>query len=183
MAKDTREFYVRGNGSIYAGVVGTAAPTDATTALNAAFKELGYTETGFTLAFSKDIEDISSAESFFTTRRLVTGIDLSVSFNLQQWNEDTITFALGGGTFAGVAPARTFTPPAAETLGEKALVAEVVDGVRKQRWYFPKGIVTDLGEISFPRNAIGQFQITWGVVAEAGVDPYTTFYNDAEMAV
>jgi hypothetical protein len=61
MSLETSEVRAGITGELYAAPVGTALPTDTSTALNAAFKGLGYfSEDGVTETFEKDTEDITA---------------------------------------------------------------------------------------------------------------------------
>lgn len=182
MAIDTSEIRVGVSGSVYVAPTGTTAPTDATTALDAAFVDLGaINEDGLGLAPSRSIEKVRAWQSSKAVRTIITEDELSLSFALQQWNEDSIALAFGGGTFsvANVTEAK-FVPPAAGTVDERSFVFEWVDGSLTSRLYVPKGMVTDVGEITVGKSGAIELALTVEVL---GSTPNDFIYFTDDPAV
>lgn len=178
MANDSGDIVVAGNGQVHVAVVGSTAPTDADSALSAAWTHLGLiSEDGATFTDSKDIENIGAWQSFYPVRRIVTGRDAMVSFVLRQWNEQTVPFALGGGTITGTTDF-TYTPPEPEDIDERAMCVTWQDGDRDFRLYIPKGMVTENVETNLTRTSAADLPITFGATPESGNDPYLLFTND-----
>lgn len=183
MAGTSSEVIVGGTGAVYVGPTGTAAPTDATTALNASFKDLGYlTEDGITITDDKATNDIMAWQSFYPVRSVVTGRTFTVSFTLMQWNENTLPFALGGGTLVAGPPA-TYVPPTTGTVDERALVLEWDDDVKDHRVHIPRGVVSEAVAIQISKNEPALLPVTFKVTP-ASTDAYTYkfFTDDAAYA-
>jgi hypothetical protein len=144
---DSDEIRVASGGQIYIAPVGTTLPTTPTGSLAAAFVGLGYcSEDGVKLSVTPEIGEIKSWQSRQATRRDLTAQEVMAGFELQQWNEDTVPFAFGGGAvtqLGGAAGYRYDLPLEGDALAEKAMVIEWVDGSITQRWVIPRGNVVD----------------------------------------
>ena len=180
MPVDADETFIGATGRIYVGAVGSTPPTNATSSPDAAFFDLGYvSEDGPALTPAKTSEALMGWQSFFQLRRFVTGIDFSVTFALLQHNQETIKLAMGGGTWTGTTQ---FTPADPSTLDERALILDVQDGSRTHRWYFPKGIITDTGEIRYNRAGGAMFTLTYAPELSEGDNLFEIFFNDSEIS-
>lgn len=162
---DASELIVAGDGQAYIAPVGTALPnTGPTQALNSAFEGLGYhTEDGASFKASPDIQEFMAWQSRQAIRRELKAQELSVQFVLQQWDEDSVPFAFGGGvvTDLGGGNFRYDFPDDTAQLQEKALILDVADGSVKYRFVFPRGNVTEDVESEFKRDAAAGLPITW----------------------
>ena len=136
-AKDTAETRVAGTGSVYIAAyadVSAALPTAHNSTLNAAFVELGYTtEDGVTFKDEPTIERKGAWQSFYPVRILETARMAMASFVLEQWNTDTLRVATGGGVVTTAGTGSKFTPHAAGTVSEWALVVDITDGTITDR--------------------------------------------------
>lgn len=180
---DESEVVVGANGTVYVAPVGTTAPTDSDTALNGAFVDLGYTsEEGINFTDSKEVESIAVWQSFYAARRIVASRDMMVSFALRQWNEDTLTLALGGSVADNGGGEYEFTPPSPEEIDERAMVIEWTDGTKDYRLYVPRGMVTEAVETQIVRTQAADLPISFSATPAAGSDPYTIFTNDPAFA-
>ena len=179
MATDTTKVLVGANGKVYVAPTGTAAPTNYTTALNAAFLELGFvSEDGATFTEGKEITDILAWQSFYPIRRLVTARTVEISFALREFGKKTVEFALGGTVSVNAAEWK-YVPPAPEATGEKSFVLEWLDGSKGYRLYIPKGLVTEAVETNLTRTGPADLPITFSAIDPgAGVNIYTLFTTD-----
>lgn len=178
MALNTAEVLIGANGNIYAAPVGTTAPADFSIAYSASWLELGYAdEDGLNFSQGRDFEDINAWQEFDPVRMIVTGRNVSMSFNLLQWNKNTLPLAMGGGTIVTSGTGGTlkyqFTPAAAGTIDERAFSVSWVDGTRNFRLFIPRGIVTD--EVSFALNKASAAALTLSVRA-LGVSGSSGYY-------
>lgn len=180
MAKDTGEIVVGANGTIYsAPAAGATLPVDILAAIDAAFVDLGYaSEDGVTLRDGKTVNDINGWQSFYALRKVVTARQFELEFELSQFDKDQVSLAFGGGTVAAEANGTSFTPPSPETIDERAMVVDWVDGTKNFRLVVPKMIVTNNVETQLQRSANAALSITMGVIGEDGVDPWV-LYTDA----
>jgi hypothetical protein len=181
MAKDTDQIVVGANGTIRVAPVDTAMPATSAATFGAGWVDLGYaSEDGVTLTDSKDLESIPVWQLFYPARRIVTGKDLTVAFVLRQWSSATVSLAFGGGEVTWVAAGQyQYEPPAPETIDERALAVDWIDGDKNYRLLIPKGMVTENVETNITRTAAADLPITFGIIGtdDAGA-PWTLLTDD-----
>lgn len=187
MALNTAEVLVGANGNIYSAPVGTTAPADFSIAYSGTWNELGYAdEDGVSFSNSRDFEDINVWQDFDPARKIVTGRNVSVSFNLMQWNEVTLPLAMGGGTMATSGTGATlkyqFSPAAAGTIDERAFSVYWKDGVREYRLFIPRAIVSDEVSFSITKGAAAMLPITVQVLGTSSGSAWYWYTNDANFA-
>ena len=178
MAIDTSEIRVGISGSVYVAPTGSTAPDDATTALDAAFVDLGaLTEDGISLSPSRSVENIRAWQAAKAVRTVVTEDELQIGFSLMQWSDDTIALAFGGGTFSVANVTETkYVPPAAGTVDERSFVFEWVDGSVNNRLYVPRGMVTEVSEIQVTKTSAVELALTVEVLGSSPDD--FEYYTD-----
>ena len=96
-----------GPGLLYYAPLGTALPTDHTTALNAAFLEIGYTDEGSELSFEVSSEPVEVAESLDPVLYRTTGRNGGVTFAMAENTARNLTLAFNGGTVTAYGAAGT----------------------------------------------------------------------------
>ncbi len=178
MTQDANELFVAGNGHIYLAPYGSTMPDQITDSLDSDFQEFGYTtEDGFRLSAERASTDIMGWQSINTLRTVQTSFTVTISLDFLQSNEDVFQLYFGGGSFAGT----VYTPPTAGEIDERSLVADVFDGARSFRFWFPKVTVAASREVGFTKSAAA----TWGVDLKAqigGTSPLFGFdYADTEF--
>lgn len=180
MANDANQIVVAANGTVYVAPVGTTQPTTPTATPAAAWKDLGFiTEDGATFTDSKEIEDIQAWQSFYPVRKIINSKEVTLSFALQQWDEKTIPLAFGGGTITNPSVGVwRYVPPSPETLDERALMIDWLDGVKAYRLIIPKGLVTEAVETQLVRTSEAELPITFSAVPTAGTDAFILLTND-----
>jgi hypothetical protein len=156
-----------GSSLAYFAAQGTTAPTDATTALNVAFRDAGWcTSDGLTRAVAEDSNDISAFGSGAPVRTLVT--NSRVTFALGFLESNPISLAVYHRL-----PLTAITPEAAtgafdvtegaHRVARYAAVFEVVDGTNHVRAYCPSVEVTDRADLSVQAGN----EISYGVTLTA----------------
>lgn len=158
------ELVVAGNGQIYVAPTGTTLPTTPTGALDAAFAGLGYaSEDGVTLTVDPEVTEFNAWQSRQAVRRELTAQAIQVSFELLQWDEDTLPLAFGGGavTAVGGGGYRYDFPDEDASLDERAMVVDAIDGGEAHRFVFPRGNVTDSVAATFKRSELAMLPITF----------------------
>ena len=182
---DASEIIVAGSGEVYVAAVGTALPTTATETLNAAFVGLGYhTEDGVSISVSPTVEEFMAWQSRQAIRREMTAQEIQVSFSLQQWNEETLPLAFGGGAISSVSGGYRYDfPTDTASLVEKAMIVDCVDGSENHRFVFTRGTVVEAVETQFSRGATALLPITFKVLGpEAGGAPGYYLTDSAAFA-
>jgi hypothetical protein len=195
MPKNVDEIVVGANGSIYTAPKGSELPASISEPLGEAFTDAGYvTEDGVTFTDSKDVEEIKAWQSFYALRRIVTGKEAKAVFALMQWSGANVILAFGGGDVEEIAapvddspgPAAPgeyrYHPPAPEHLAELMLVIEWSDGDKDYRLSFPNGSVSEAIETNLTRSGPGLLPITFSLLGQDGVDPWTLDTNDPAFA-
>lgn len=188
----TAEIVVAGTGKVLVAPVGTVAPVDHSEAWAAAWIDLGFTtEDGVTFNPEMDLSEIMVWQSFYAARRIVTSRTVTAAFQLRQWNKNNVPLAFGGGTVVNVAASAgppavlqhyKYTPPAPETIDERALGLEWKDGTKVYRLIIPKGMVSESPETNLVRTDSAVLPITFGVNASDTGDPWYIRTNDPAFA-
>lgn len=179
MAADAGEVVVGSGGKVYIAPVGTTEPAGLE-ALSNTWKDLGYiSEDGITASFGITVEDINAFQSLLPIRRVVTGRTADLSFVCRQWNADTFSLALGGGTFYPSGANFVFEPPANDAgLAEHAVIVDWSDGSKDYRLIVRKAAVTDAVETQIVRNAAADLPITLSIMGDENSAPWYLMTND-----
>lgn len=156
MALTSAAVRVAVTGGVYIAPTATAAPTNATTALNAAFVELGYVgEDGVTESRERSIETIKAWQNAATLREVVTDATIRYSFTLLETSIATLTAVYGAAPATG-----TLDISPAVTGGRKSFVIQVVDGANLLRIYIPQGEVTEVGDVVYASGEPVGYEVT-----------------------
>lgn len=91
--------------------LGSAEPTDATSAWDAAWATLGYTDEGSVFNYEISTDNVEVAEELDVLARVTTGRDASVEFALAEITYKNLSIAFNGGIVVGDGLAWTFEPP------------------------------------------------------------------------
>ena len=183
MAQDAAEVRIAGNGGLYLAPLGSTLPTDAETALDAAFVDLGYfSEDGVTVSPERTIEKFRAWQSRKPVRQSVTADDITISGSLLQWNNDSIPVFFGGGTVVettGPPAYWTYTPPSSGAIDERAMVLEWIDGSYTYRLVAARTVNGELGEITLTGTALGELPINVEILEPSGGgDSFELITND-----
>ncbi len=160
---DAGELFVGQTGQVYVAPVGTALPTAPDGTLNSAFVGLGYhTEDGVSLSVDPDIQEFMAWQSRTPVRRELNTQGITASWTLQQWNENNVPLAFGGGTVTALGGGgyRYDFPEDEDALDERSVVIDAVDGDDKMRFVIPRCNVTEAVETNFQRSETAQLPIT-----------------------
>lgn len=153
-----------GTGLGWFGPPGSTLPTDATTALNAAFLNAGgISEDGLTVSFEEDNTDIRFYGSRTIQRRVTTNESQTFGLTFMEHNEvslavyhkkalNTISPAVSTGAFS-------ITTGQAATQ-RYSMVAQIVDDVRITRIVCPAVEVSARGDLQYSAGNPVQFEVT-----------------------
>lgn len=185
-APSSDQVLVGASGTVYVAAYNLiTAPTAYDSALDADLVQLGYlTEDGVSIKDSKDVTEIKAWQTPYPVRRLITGRTFEVSFSLEQWNWQSLPFALGGGILTEPTAGKyKYTPPDADDLDERGMVIDWADGTKLYRLFIPRGIVTEQVETNIKRTDAAVFPITFAAIFDGTNPTYTLFTNDPAFEV
>lgn len=165
---------VAGTGAIWKAPVGSTLPTDSTTALDAAFKNLGYQATGFTVTPSYKTTNVTGWQTLQPLLVVTTENSKAISFEAMEQNAETLSLAWGGAAIVpGTAGAYTIAVPEGQ-LDEFALVIGWVDGAISQRIVCPRVALSSLPTIKYVRTDAVSFPLEVQVLKPADGSPAMT---------
>jgi len=135
-------------GGVYAGPVGTALPTNATTALNVAFVNLGYvSDAGLSQTIDSDTTNIV-AWGGDTVKTVRTTHDVSYTLTFIETSEDVLSEVFGGDNVSTSTGVTTVAINSSE-LPRREYVFEMQDSGKSVRVVVPNGQITNLDDISW----------------------------------
>lgn len=180
-SQDASELVVAGSGDVYVAPFGTTLPTTVDGALDGNFFKLGFTtEDGLQLTQTPTVEEFMAWQSRHAVRRELTALEVTMTFGLEQWNEQTLQTALGGGTVTEYSSGKYKYVPVGddEQLDNVSVIAEWSDGAKDYRLVIPKCQATESVEIQLTRTALAVLPVTVKVSGQAGVAAYAIYTND-----
>lgn len=173
MALDGTEVRFAQNGSINVAPVGTAAPTTATSALNAAFDHLGYaSEDGVTVTPTVDLNPVPAWQSAAPVAYGLNESSFEFSFTLLQTNRDvTSQYFFGESWVMGPSGLATLDLSSNPTISQLT-VALVIDYEDDQgedvRIYIPRAICTERQELQLTRSDPVSYGLTYVALDTSG---------------
>lgn len=149
-------FVQYGPGWLYQAPEGTTEPTDLTTALNAAWKKVGYTDNGHTFTRTPSYEGIQVAESLLDIAKVATGMDETLEFAYAEMLAANLQIAMNGATVTpsgtGATSIDKVEPLAfGATETRTAFLWEAADA--SARWIYRRCLQTGAMAISRQRGA------------------------------
>lgn len=170
MALDSSQVRVAPFGHVYVAPVGTVAPVDVTAAFAAGWKELGYLdEDGVGITPSTDVTDIMAWQSLLAVKTSLTGLDLTLEFNLIQVNQNTTALYFFGQAWVVAAGLATMTMSSNPALDERALAVEWTDDANfTNRLIVPRGLVTDRQQLTLKRSEAVAMGVTFKALDDNG---------------
>ena len=105
--------------------------------------------------------------------------EASTTFSLQQWNEDTVPLAFGGGEVVNpTLGVWRYVPPEPDDIDERALMIDWQDGTKNYRLLFPRGLVTGAVEINLRRTDEAELPVTFVSTPNTGDAPFVLLTDD-----
>jgi hypothetical protein len=152
MANDASKVRVAAAGTVNHAPIGTALPTDTTTALNVAFVHVGYiSDEGITGDPEEATSDIR-AWGGDLVRRVISEYGEAYAFTMIETNANSIAAYFGSGT------ASAWEGKQIEI--RKAWVFHITDGVALRRIVLPDAAVTDRGTITYATTEAIAYPVT-----------------------
>lgn len=160
MATDAGNVQVAVTGAVYFAPIGDATatpPTDASTALAAGWKDVGYiSEDGVTEANDTESEEIKAWQNSDIVRKTITKNETSYNFTIIETNANALSLFYGKNVASGDT---THTIGGAVT-GKVKMVVDVIDGSQHIRRYIPEAEVTERGEVTFAATDAVGYDVT-----------------------
>lgn len=156
-------------GAIYVAPLGSTLPTDSTTALDAAFKCLGYvSEDGVTNSNSPESDNV---KAWGGDTVLVLQTDRPDSFALtllEGLNKDVLETIYGSNNVTVDAQGNiTVKATADEMIGHAWVFEMIMKGNRAKRTVIPNGTVSELGDIVYKDDEAVGYNVTIQDVPDA----------------
>lgn len=156
-------------GAIYVAPLGSTLPTDSSTALDAAFKCLGYvSEDGVTNSNSPESDNV---KAWGGDTVLVLQTDRPDSFSLtllEGLNEDVLKTIYGSSNVIVDAQGNiTVKATADEMIGHAWVFEMIMKGNRAKRTVIPNGTVSELGDIVYKDDEAVGYNVTIQDVPDA----------------
>lgn len=169
MANDTKNVVAGrplSTGGVLRGPLGTALPTDVTTAPGVAFKALGYvSEDGLTETVERSTDKIR-AWGGDTVKVVQTEYGVTYSFTLIEATREDVLKAVYGEGNVTTTPATSSAGALStvvlnsETLEHAAWIFEIKDGDARIRIVVPDGQVTEIGEVTYADGEAVGYEVT-----------------------
>lgn len=174
-------------GGVLAAPVGTAAPTDATTALNAAFKALGYlTDSGVVKSEKRNTGVVTAwgGDSIALTKK---GYEVTVKLGLAEFlNSEAQELVYGEAhvtaTAATASKGSQLTVRGTSDLSpHTALVVEIFnDGGKRLRLFFPDVVVMDIGDTAYTDDKVASLELTLQAFPNANGEYFIQHSDDGK---
>ncbi len=175
---------VLGAGTIYAGPIGTAEPTDLATAWAAGWTQIGYTEEGNTFAYELSSEQVLVAEELDPVKQATTARNITVAFSHAELTATNLKRALNGGVVTPGPTGSTYSTYEPPTLGAEDRIMlgwQSEDGL--ERWVYRKCFQT--GNISTARQKAPNkalIPVTFSLEKPAGgVHPFKVIFANSRV--
>lgn len=165
MALSEANVLVPVTGALYYDKTGAGtAPTDGTTALNAAFKDLGYvSEDGVTISFpdAGDVTNLKAWQNQATVRTLRTTTEdvPTISLTLIETKIEVIEAVFGVSVTSGASEG-SFEYDANDTRTSARVVLSIVDGSELIRLYAPQAVVSSIDDMTLTSTDVLGWSIT-----------------------
>lgn len=176
MALDASKVRVAITGAIYVGPVGSTAPTNATSAVDSAFNDLGYvSEDGLTESHPDDIQEIAAWQNGAVVRRVISKSETTFQFTLIETKKGTLELYYKGSTveIAGSGYKMDVLTPTADP---RAFVIDVIDGDKHERIHIASGEVSERGDRSRSNADASGYEVT--LTAYPVNDVVMTIFSD-----
>lgn len=180
---DATQIVVPSRAFAYVAPTGTAAPADESATPAAAWVNVGLT-TPDSLEFATEpqFESVNSHQSDYPVRRMQTSEAGTVKVDLQQWNDDNLKFAFGGGTVTTVTAGHfKFVPPALGARVERSVLVDWIDGAKVYRLVIPRCMQVEGVTTALQKGQEARLPLNLAILGGDAVDPWYILSNDPAL--
>lgn len=165
-SKQPTHVTVAGTGTVWVAPEGTAIPAGLA-APPTPWLDAGYTsDDGVTISLSRDQEEINAWQAVDPVRVLVTAEPKTITFELLEFDRESIALAFRGGTWTGVDPGPyVYEPPIAGAQDVRAMLIDGVDGDNSFRLSYPRVQLQGDVEFSLVRTDAVRLPLEFAVLA------------------
>jgi hypothetical protein len=176
MALDSDLVRVAVTGAVYVAPTTTTGPTTSSSALDAAFVDLGYVSAdGIAESIDRTTNQIRAWQNGSLVREVTSEGTYSVSMTFIETSESVLELYYGTDQTSG-----QFNIDPTSTGGRKSFVIDVVDGAIVERIYIPAGEITALGERTLASGEAVGYEVTITAYADAGSTTVTKWFSSLE---
>ena len=177
MALDSEAVRVAVSGAVYVAPIATAAPTDSSTALDAAFLDLGYVSAdGISESIERDTTQIRGWQNGALLREVTSSGSYSISLTFLETNLNVLELYYGSTITAGA-----LNGDPASTGGKKSFVIDVIDGSDIERIYIHLGEIVSIGERVLASGEAVGYNVTITAYADADNVTFKKFFSSLEV--
>jgi hypothetical protein len=171
MALDATKVRVAVTGALSFAATGTTLPTDATTGLDAAFKDVGYlSDAGAVRSHSVDVSDVTAWQNSAVVRRVVTKDTVTWKFTMIESNDTSREM------YYGNIDGATKHVHGVAGMGKRGeWVLHVVDGSAITRVVIPDGQISDWDDVTFASGDAIAYGVTITAYPDGSGNADTTY--------
>lgn len=148
-------------GAIYHAPFGTTLPTDATSTLNAAFKNLGYvSEDGLVNSNTAESESIKAWGGDVVANLQTEKPDTFTATFIEAMNEDVLKATYGDDNVSGALATGMTIKANSKVLPVGSWVIDMILGNNMKRIVIARGQVTEVGDIEYKDDTVIGYPLT-----------------------